>query len=79
MSTKKESTEPEQKKPAVKTWTELEGLRSLSAKTISAGSPTVACWFKDNGGKDQCIPMERDACINEGGVPTAGPCPNVKI
>jgi hypothetical protein len=62
--------------PATKTHEELGALR-LSAKAASGASGTiVACWFKDPGGADQCIPMDSIACKNAGGVPRPGNCPN---
>jgi hypothetical protein len=62
--------------PATKTHEELSALR-ISAKAASGASGTVvACWFKDPGGADQCIPMDSTACKNAGGVPRPGNCPN---
>lgn len=62
--------------PATKTHDELAALR-FSAKAASGASGTiVACWFKDPGGSDQCIPMDSTACKNAGGVPRPGNCPN---
>jgi hypothetical protein len=61
---------------ATKTHEELRALR-MSAKAASGASGTlVACWFKDPGGADQCIPMDSTACKNAGGVPRPGNCPN---
>jgi hypothetical protein len=77
--TKKSTTEGETtlgKAPAVKSEHELQSLRTLSRKAILSGGTLVACWFKDNGGADQCICMDSGDCTNAGGVATAAPCPN---
>jgi hypothetical protein len=62
--------------PATKTHEELSALR-LTAKAASGASGTiVACFFKDPGGTEQCIPMDATACKNAGGVARPGNCPN---
>jgi hypothetical protein len=79
VSAKKASVKKRAKKrlvPATKTHEELSALR-MSAKAASGSSGTiVACWFKDPGGADQCIPMDSTACKNAGGVPRPGNCPD---
>ncbi len=69
------------KVPATKTEEELKELRkkALASPKSQAvgGGGTVACWFKDSGGADQCIPMDSAAsCTAAGGVPVSGNCPN---
>lgn len=62
--------------PVTKTHEELGALR-MSARAAPGTSGTlVACWFKDPGGSDQCIPMDSTACKNAGGVPRPGNCPD---
>jgi hypothetical protein len=41
---------------------------------LEATSPAGACWFKDPGGSDQCIPATQADCQGEGGVWTPGNC-----
>jgi hypothetical protein len=66
----------------------LKELRALGAKfalglktrragltyDLESASPSGACWFKDPGGSDQCIPATQADCQSEGGVWTPGNC-----
>ena len=62
--------------PATKTHEELGHLRLTASAVAGASGTTVACWFKDPGGADQCIEMDSTACTDAGGVPRPGNCPN---
>jgi hypothetical protein len=59
-----------------KTHKELRTLRTTFSASITEASPSGACWFKDPGGSQQCIPATQADCKNEGGVWTPGNCPN---
>jgi hypothetical protein len=62
--------------PATKTHEELKALRLGATLPSGASGTIVACWFKDPGGADQCIPMDSNACTNAGGIPRPGNCPD---
>src|SRR5580693_7325735 len=53
---------------------ELQELQNVSAMAISERLSVGACWFSTSAGRDQCIPLPREVCIQRGGVWIGGAC-----
>jgi hypothetical protein len=62
---------------AIKSKEEVDALRASALEVMASGGPSVACWFKDGGGTDFCVPVaSAQSCTDQGGQTRGGNCPN---